>query len=110
MATPDITRFFSPENRLIVFLICASLYSNWSLHTNQTEMQSELKLITYRLNNGDKTENNTNQIAFKPVDKGHIFRCAGKPEFQKTGFPITAYLRDNRNNNKNRYHLFTTTI
>jgi len=107
MATPDIKGFFSQEHRVLVFLICASLYSNWSLHTTQTEIQSELKLITYRLNNG--TEPSKTQIA-KSMDTRHFFRCAGKPELQKTSFPITACLRDSRNNYKNRFRLFTTTI
>lgn len=107
MATPDIKGFFSQEHRVLVFLICASLYSNWSLHSSQTEIKSELKLITYRLNNA--AEPSKKQIA-KNMDTGHIFRCAGKPKFQKTGFPITACLRDSRNNYKNRFRLFTTTI
>lgn len=109
MASPDIKGFFSPEHRLLAFLIAASLYSNWSLHSSQTEIKSELKLITYRLNNGKKQP--ASQIAFKKaMDTRHFFRCAGKPKLQASSLPIIAYLRDNRNNYKNRFRLFTTTI
>ena len=110
MATPDIRGFFSKEHSVLVFLICISLISNWNIYSTQTEIQSELKLINYRLDNEFKTSKKQITEQEKKMDTRYFFRCAGKSKFQETGFPITACLRDSRNNCKNRFRLFTTTI
>ena len=85
MSTPDTTSFFSPENRLMVFFITLSIIMNIVLLKAQYEMKSDLRIITYRLNNGTKTKQ-------EKLAKAYVYRRKGKPKLQ-TSSPLLAIIR-----------------
>ncbi|WP_096427961.1 hypothetical protein [Labilibaculum antarcticum] len=80
--TSEITGFFSKEHKLLVFLICLCLYGLWTVHTQQQEMLSEIKLINYRLDGGKKRAD-TDKMA-----KSDLSGCERKSKFQKADYPI----------------------
>jgi len=106
MATPDIKGFFSPENRLIVFLICLSLYGSWDNNQTLSAMKGEISLLAYQVAELNKLANDKQLV--KVTDNQHVFKCTGRSKQQNRGFPITACFRDNRNS-KNKFKLFTIT-
>lgn len=81
-STSEITGFFSKEHKLLVFLICLCLYGLWTVHTQQQEMLSEIKLINFRLDGG-KRKINTDKLA-----KGNLSGRERKSKFQKADYPI----------------------
>ncbi|RKE04449.1 hypothetical protein [Marinifilum flexuosum] len=85
MTTNEIKGFFSPEHAVLVFLIMLSLYSNWRLHVSQTEIQADIKLITYRLDNGATTDKR------KLVQTDSIGQQRS-PKLQKANFPFIGYI------------------
>ena len=95
MSTPDIKGFFSPEHRLIVYLICALFL--WQLHGHYTmqkvlfstaDIKADIKIITFRLNDG-KTGTETKE---KKLAKAYVYRRKGKPKFQASS-PLFAVIR-----------------
>ena len=82
MTTNEIKGFFSREHAILVFLITLSLYSNWRLHVSQTEIQADIKLITYRLDNA-ATNNKDKLVQTDSIGQQR------STKFQKTGFPFT---------------------
>lgn len=87
MTTTEIKGFFSKEHRILVFLICvcfAWLYQiNSAVRTmllQQAEIKADIKIITYKINNGK--EDNAKLLAEKDLSG-----CKGKSEFQEADFP-----------------------
>lgn len=87
MSTLDIKGFFSQEHKILVFLICISLYGNWTTYQKLNELTSEVKLLTYRVNH----ENTKRAIN---LDQTNIFRHKGQCELQ-TSSPLLAVIRRN---------------
>ncbi|MDE5419124.1 hypothetical protein L3049_14080 [Labilibaculum sp. DW002] len=100
MATPDIKGFFSQEHSVLVFLICASLWANWQLHLTQNEIKSELKLITYRLNNGSGEKQNKKLASF------NLYGCEGKPQFQAASPFIACFLNNRERLAKGKHRIY----
>jgi len=94
MATPDIKGFFSQEHRLIIYLITALFL--WQSHGHYTmqkvllsnaDIKADIKIITFRLNDGKKAKP-------KQLAKADIHGCSGKSEFQ-TSSSLLAVIRRN---------------
>lgn len=87
MTTTEIKGFFSKEHSLIVFLVCFCfiwLYkTDTTLRTillQQAEIKADIKIITYKINNGKADD--------KPqLVERNIPRRKGESELQKTNFP-----------------------
>lgn len=79
--TAEINGFFSREHRLLVVLLCMSLYGLFSVYTQQQEMLSEIKLINFRLNEASKT----NKDKLVKIDFSGRKR---KSKFQTSDFPL----------------------
>lgn len=95
MTTPDIKGFFSPEHRLIVYMLCALFL--WQLHGHYTmqkvlfsnaDIKADIKIITFRLNDG-KTGIETKE---KKLAKAYVYGCERKSKFQ-TSSPLFAVIR-----------------
>jgi hypothetical protein len=101
MTTPEINGFFSKEHSVLVVLICASLWANWQLHLAQNEIKSDLKLITYRLDNGNRENPPKKQLA-----TFNLYGCERKSKLQAANPLFACFLSNRERIAKGRHRIY----
>ena len=96
MTTDEIKGFFSPEHRLLVFLICICF---WGLYRNDNLMQTillqnaeikaDIKIIAFKVNHGKETKTESKKLA-----AAYFHGCKRKSKFQTPG-ALLAVIRRN---------------
>lgn len=108
MTTTEIKGFFSKEHSILVFLICFCFV--WLYKTDRTlqtillqqaEIKADIKIITYRLNNGIGKESEKQQLA-----SFNIYGCERESKFQTTNPLFACFLNNRERIAKGKYRIY----